>query len=211
MAEVAPLPRHRDRRAALVLARAFVDDPAWLSIGPRWRPHRLAIAVLVHYVELRLARRRGAWLLAASSGSDLVAVMVAYPRGEDPPPKWVWGPRILPWLLAGPIPGSRSARLGAAIDGLRPREPHVYCWLLAATPETRGVGAQVMRAMIERANATGRPMYLEATAPHLVLFYGMLGFQEIGVYTMRTGAPLTRMWRPPGDRARLRRRQLEAA
>lgn len=200
MYEVRPLVPRQFLAAARIFGRGFADDPAWEVMGPRGRFHRLVVCTVFHFVEIVIAWARGGWVLAANDGRELVGAMVAYPRGEAAPPAWIFVPRALPWLIAGPLPTWRSIRLAADVDKQRPREPHVYCWLLVARPGKPGAGMLLMRAMIDRSNAEGRPMYLEATAPHLAGLYGALGFDVTHTYRMPNDKPLTMMWRPVGGR-----------
>lgn len=197
MFEVREVPRRDDLAAGVLLGRAFVDDPVWRMIGPGWRAHRMVVSIAFHIGEVLMARRRGALILGGYEDGRLVGAAVAFPRGEEPLPWLYWVTRTIAFVLAGrPFPGLRALRLENQLDAAHPKEPHVHYWLVGADPETRGVGAVLTRAVAEYADELGRPSYLEATAPHLVSLYRLVGWEPTGTITMKTGDRIGLMWRP---------------
>jgi hypothetical protein len=191
-----------DRAATRVLATAFIDSPLWEATGPRSRAHR-AVALRVFFAaELRVARRRNGWILGGFDGDRLVGVMVAFPRGEEPVPLSVWPPRIIPAIVSGPVASARALRISLALEEQQPRDAHVHCWLMGAEPDTRGVGALLLRTVIDRADGLGRPVYLEAASPERAELFALFGFEPTGTHVLRTGKAMVLMWRPLGGRAR---------
>jgi len=58
-------------------------------------------------------------------------------------------------------------------------DPHYYLLTLGVAPEAqgRGAGGRLVRTMIERAKAEGKPVYLETQRPENVPIYERLGFR----------------------------------
>lgn len=194
-AEVRKLDHTLDWAAARLLTAAFLDDPVWRATGPRRLWHRRLVLVAFHFMELRLVRRRGGWVLGAFNSDYLAGVIAAYPRGEAPTPWWAWLPRAVPLLIAGPVPTVRAIQVANGLERIHPRHPHVHFWLVGADGDARGIGVLLMRTVLARAAELQRSSYLEATAPHLVTLYMLLGFEVVGSYRLRTGADVTTMWR----------------
>ena len=153
-----------------------------------------------------MGRRRRGWMLGAYEDGRFVGVTIAFPDGEAPPPFLYWITRTAAFVLGGPIPGARAGSLGTRIDKVHPKEPHVHCWLVAAEPDTRGVGVALLRAITDRADELGKRCYLEATSPDLVSLYGLLGFEESGTLSLSTGDDIVLMWREIGARGGRARR-----
>jgi hypothetical protein len=196
----------RSVAAGAFLGRIFTDDPVWHMFGPRWRPYRRLISILFHIGEVSVGKHRhGAWVIGAYQDEKLVGVMLANPAGEAKPSLWYWVSRPLAFALAGPMPTIRAVQFGDALEKLEPSEPHVHCWFVAASRDTRGVGTMLMREVIRRANELGKPCYLEATNDEVARLYALLGYERTGTYTMRDGEPIELMWREMGERSRTRR------
>jgi GNAT superfamily N-acetyltransferase len=202
MPEVRELRPEDDVAAGLLLGTGFVDDPAWRHVGPRWSAtHRKLVSTVFHLGEVLVGRRRRGWMLGCYEDGELVGVTIAFPDGEAPRPLLYWLTRGAAFFLGGPLPLARVLLLDRKIDGAHPEEPHVHCWLLAAKPETRGVGAALMRAITERADGAGRDCYLEATAPQLASLYELLGFEVADEVEMSDGDSIRLMWRSAESRA----------
>jgi ribosomal protein S18 acetylase RimI-like enzyme len=148
---------------------------------------------------LAVARRWGGPAWAAWRDQTLIGVAVCFDPGRVAPS----GRRQLyeaSFWLAGPGPYSRGLRLQAIMDEHRPREPHVYLWLLGAAPEAQrnGVGSALLAEVANHANAQGLPIYLETMNPANVPFYEGRGFQVRGQASMPRGARAWFMQHPPG-------------
>lgn len=204
----------RDRPAAIrVMVEAFVDSPLWLATGPANERHRRAALWLFFEIEMRVAKRRGAWTLAAYDGDRVAGLLVVLPDGTAPMPLSSWPVRILPGLFAGPLPCMRTLRISSTLERQQPREPFVHCWLLGVDPDTRGVGALLLQTACERAAPLGRPVYLEAASPERAEFFGAVGWEETGRFRLRNGNEMVFMIRSVESvrKAAERRRRSRAA
>jgi hypothetical protein len=185
-----------DREAAVLLARAFSNDPIWRAMGPQWRPHRFLVALLFHYGELKIARRKRAWILGAFEGGVLRGVVLAYRPEGLLSPFLSWLPKCVAFTLAGPIAGYRAATMWTKLSALHPKEPHAYGWLLAAVPPDKGVGGALLDEFFLDIDELGYPLYIEATSPKNVRLYERKGWRKIGEFELRTGECVYPMWRP---------------
>lgn len=192
--KVTPLAAGPQRRAAAsVLAAAFLDDPAWVAIGPRSR--RLRRRVLRGFFGLALMEtlRFGGPSWCSVRGGRVVGAAVTFREGERFPPPGASIFESPPFLLAGPAPALRGMRVAAVMERAHPREPHLYLWFLAAHPDAQraGVGRALMERVLEAAAVRGVPAYLETTRPENVPYYRSFGFGVAGEEALTSGA---RMW-----------------
>ena len=171
-----------------LLTGAFLDDPAWRCIGPRNRAYRRLIMRAWFPGALAVARRWGGPSWAAHRDGSLIGVAVCFDSGRFAPA----GRRQLyevAFLLAGPGPIARSQRVQEVMDLHRPREPHLYLWLLGAAPEAQrtGVGRALLAEVSSYADARGLPVYLETMNPDNVSYYLGHGFRVRGTAGMPRG------------------------
>ncbi|MFI2436705.1 GNAT family N-acetyltransferase [Streptomyces sp. NPDC018693] len=105
------------------------------------------------------------------------------------------------------ILGDRAPLFGAAVETAArhtPQEPHWYLAVIGADPaaQGQGQGAALLRSGLAKADAAGRPVYLESSKPSNVPFYEHFGFtvrEELRL--PGEGPTLWAMWREPGQRA----------
>lgn len=195
--EVVALDGELRRQVAGVLTEAFLDDPAWLALGPDRERQRRLVLRAYHGLVLREALRHGgpSWCALRDGVPDGVAVTFA--DGEAYPPPWATLFEAPAFLLAGPAPSLRGARLDATLKHSHPHEPHVYLWFLAAHPraQRQGVGRALMARVLDEAQRRERPVYLETTKPDNLPYYGSFGFRVIGEAPLPRGARVWFMWR----------------
>lgn len=196
-----------------MLADAFLDDPAWVGIGPRLRPYRRAVLRGFFGLTLGEALRHGGPSWCAVRDGRIVGAAVTFREGERfPPPRanFVESP---PFLLAGPAPALRGARVGAVMERAHPRDPHLYLWFLAAHPDAQreGVGRALMERVLEEAGRAARPVYLETTRFENVPYYGSFGFRVAAQQDLPRGARMWFMSRDSEDGGRLDVRGVRAA
>jgi ribosomal protein S18 acetylase RimI-like enzyme len=94
----------------------------------------------------------------------------------------------------------RVMRAIAALESNHPEEPHHYLAFAGVTPEWqgRGIGAALMRPVLERCDREQVPAYLEASTPRNRALYERHGFEVTEEFTLGRGSPpLWRMWRKP--------------
>jgi ribosomal protein S18 acetylase RimI-like enzyme len=177
---VRPLARGDRRAAARLLCRAFLDEPLWQIVGPAWRPHRRLALQVLYRTELGKAQRWGGPSFAAEMQGTLAGVAITFDAGRWPPPQPWSTLRDLPsLLLAGPLPALRAGQVDWAVERLRPRDPHVYLYLLGVSPafQRRGVGAALVEAVVSHALSRGLPVCLETMSPSNPGFYAKQGFE----------------------------------
>jgi ribosomal protein S18 acetylase RimI-like enzyme len=83
---------------------------------------------------------------------------------------------------------------------MHPPEPHWYLLALGTRTDRQGqgLGAQLVRPMLDRCDAQGLGAYLESSNPRNIPFYHRLGFAEVGeTWTPDDQALITGMWRSP--------------
>ena len=94
----------------------------------------------------------------------------------------------------------RALRLLFEVDGLHPKEPHWYLATLGTVPERQGqgVGAALLRPVLDLADRDGMPAYLESSKERNVPFYARFGFEVVGeLQAAADRPPMWRMWREP--------------
>lgn len=186
-------------RLAQVLVRAFWLDPfhQWLFPDEKVRPRR---QLLLFERVLAIYGRHG---LVCTTG-DLAGVAM-----WDPPRKA--GPslgelcafvfRVLP------VFGTRAVLVAqgmAPVATMQPQDPHWYLSILGTDPSRRssGVGASLLRPILERCDADGHAAYLEASCIENVPYYERFGFEVVAPLAMPRGGPVVyRMKRPASARS----------
>jgi GNAT superfamily N-acetyltransferase len=97
------------------------------------------------------------------------------------------------------------AELYERFESNHPAEPaHAYLSLLATHPGHRGkgVGQALLRENLREWDALGVATYLESTNPANDHRYVRAGYHPVGGFeAVRDGAPITTMWRSPGESA----------
>lgn len=105
--------------------------------------------------------------------------------------------RMLPDLVkALGLSLPRAWRLSAMDSDAKPRFPHWYLFVIAASPAARGqgVGGRLLDHGIERAGSEA--IYLESTGPRSQALYERKGFIPLGVIPSTSPAPEVGMWKP---------------
>lgn len=182
--------------AARLLAEAYLDGAIWTAAGrsARWRK-RLSLTMF-YLAELLISRWDNGFALGAVRGERLEGVLISYEHGERPTPWWGWALRGFSCLLAGPVKVARCVRINADLERLKPTQPHVWHAVLGRREDTPGVGYVLLRAGQARADALGRPGYLETSAgPEQVQINELLGWTTRDEYVLPTGSVVKTMWR----------------
>ena len=183
-------------RLASVLARSFYDDPpiSWVINDDSRR-----LGLLERSFALYL---RKLWLEQDESyTTDNVAGVCVW----EVPGQWKVGildqlrllpsmariyRRILPRVLSGL----------ATLESNHPSEPHYYLPFVGVDPDWqgRGLGAALMRPILDRCDEEKIPAYLEASSPRNRALYERHGFETTEEFTLGKGSPpVWRMWRVP--------------
>lgn len=181
---------------ARALAAAFLDDPQM-----RWvfRDDARRLAQLERGYPVFLAR---AWLPHGEAFTDDArsgaAVWVR-------PGEWHLGPlaqlRMLPAvarIARGDL--ARLMKVSTFLERRHPRRAHWYLPMVGVAPagQGRGLGAALMRPVLDRCDAEGVPAYLEASSARSRPLYERLGFVVTDELRYAAdGPPLWAMWREP--------------
>jgi len=198
MATCTPVSVRAARRAdfgalALVLARAFYDDPVTSWFYPNARSRR-RLARRFFAIRLRqLAPQQLIYTTAQRSGAAL------WTR----PGRWREDTRqslmLLPMLPALMPRIARTTRAAREIERHHPLAPHYYLSVLGTDPDQQGegVGSALLAPVLERCDTGGVPAFLESSKESNVGFYAQHGFVVADRIELPDGPPLWLMWRRP--------------
>ena len=179
------------------LARAFADDPVigWLFPDAATRAVRTERLFRIY---LRDTMRVG----EVYTTPELNAASM-----WKPPGRW----KLENAALARQLPALIQA-FGRRIPALlefekkvetpHPQEPHWYLAVIGTDPvaQGNGIGAALMREVLDRCDRDGEAAYLESSKPDNVPYYERFGFTVTGEVTLGKGgdgATLWFMWRDP--------------
>lgn len=180
-----------------VLTRAFVDDPAWVSLGHPSKPRRERVMRLTFAGEVRRARRWASHSRAALADDDsALGVAIAYPSAVGRKAHWS-SVFELAALMGGPGAFIRGCQLNAAAERFHPTSPHVHLALLAVDPphQRAGIGSALVEGVL--CASAGSSVYLEVTRADNVPFYEAFGFELLGEAALPRGERLWALGRGP--------------
>jgi ribosomal protein S18 acetylase RimI-like enzyme len=197
--QVRPATRDEARLLGQVLADAFSDDPifAWLiPLELRDRDHRLR-TLFTSMSRSYLRQGKPCYVTGDGSAAALWAA----------PGKWVF-PASEMALETPPMFGVfrlkllRALRTQLQIERLHANQQpdHWYLGYLGTRRERQGqgLGGQLLRAVLDGADATGTPAYLESSNPRNLSLYERHGFRVVGeLRALGRGPTIWRMWREP--------------
>jgi GNAT superfamily N-acetyltransferase len=196
--EVSALAPAKHAAGAELLADAFVDYPAWTSIGPRKRGRRWTMLRRFYSGAIARATRWGGPVSCARAHDEPVAVAIAYGPGSWPPPvrsflREAWGV-----TFAGPGPAVRGLTSSSAIDAAHPPEPHIFVHTLGVDPkhQRKGAGGALLEPLIGEAERLHVPVHLTTSAPENLPYYRRFGFEVVSEATLPRDVPLWSMIRP---------------
>jgi len=187
--------RDETGRMAAALGEAFYGDPATAWVVP---DDALRRELLERAFKLFLDR---IWIEQDECYTTEQGVGAAV---WELPGQWKLGVgaqlRLLPRLAL--TYRRHTPRLVQAINALEsnhPPEEHYYLAFVGVMPEWqgRGLGAAVLKPVLDRCDSERMPAYLEASAPRNRGLYERLGFEVTEEFRLGKGSPpLWRMWRP---------------
>lgn len=183
-------------RMAAALADAFEDDPAWAWV---LRDDASRRDVLERFFALSLER---VWLEQDECYTTAGGVGAAV---WELPDRWKLGVgaqlRLGPRLIA--IAGRNMPRMLRglyALESGHPPDPHYYLPYVGVSArwQGRGIGAALLKPVLDRCDAERMPAYLEASSPRNRALYERHGFAVTEEFRLGKGSPpLWRMWRDP--------------
>jgi GNAT superfamily N-acetyltransferase len=187
--------RDETGRMAAALGEAFYDDPAaiWVVPDDALRRDLLERAFRLFFDRI--------WIEQDECYTTSNAVGAAV---WELPGQWKLGLlpqlRLLPrlaWIYRRHMP--RLGQTISALESNHPSEPHHYLAFVGVMPEWqgRGMGAALLKPVLDRCDREQMPAYLEASAPRNRGLYERLGFEVTEEFRLGKGSPpLWRMWRP---------------
>jgi len=177
------------------LADAFQTDPllSWLVPDEETRTATNRAAFVLFLDEIGV--HDDVW--TTSDGTTGAALWV--PPGR-PPVDEERAEQFITAMLA--IPGAEPDRTGATfalLEEHHPTPPHEYLWFMGVIPaeQGHGIGSALIAPVLERADRTGTPCYLEATSPRNRALWERHGFRAAAPVSVAGGPPLWPMWRTP--------------
>ena len=185
--------------AAMILARAFIDDPAlaFLFRDVADRPRRLArFFALITSIDMTPEL----WTLAADDTGAESAAALWRPPGLWKTPTAAMLVHALPLLQVFGLSLPRALAMQGQIEAHHPAAPHWYLQFVGCVSERhgRGLGGAVIRARLAQCDADGMAAALETATPANIGIYESLGFAVTGTYQIKGGGPkFWSMWREP--------------
>ncbi|WP_405936616.1 GNAT family N-acetyltransferase [Streptomyces sp. NBC_00726] len=174
-----------------VLGSAYAEDPVWSWLMPRDRDRRLRLLFTAHLAQQVPAGR--VW----TDRDRTVAAVWAEPGAWKLPARYLL--RNAGTLLrAGRAQLPRTAGRLLALEHRHPARPaHWYVEYIGTHADARGTGrgSVVLGGLLERADADGRPVFLESSNSRNLTFYRRHGFEVREEMTFRSGPPMWSMWR----------------
>ncbi|SDX67720.1 Acetyltransferase (GNAT) domain-containing protein [Geodermatophilus africanus] len=181
---------------AAVLARAFADDPVVSYLFPsdaRRREQRLS-----RFFDLELPRSEalgGSWMSADGAGAA-----IWFPPGTWRPSTWATLRQTPAALRVFGRNIGRASRAQSVMQEHHPARPHWYLYYLGTEPEKQGIGigAAVLRPVLDLCDSHRLPAYLEASSPRNSALYRRHGFEELDPLVLpEKGPTMYPMWREP--------------
>ncbi|OKJ76430.1 GNAT family N-acetyltransferase [Streptomyces sp. CB02460] len=174
-----------------VLASAYAEDPVWSWLMPRDRDRRLRLLFTAHLAQQVPAGR--VW----TDRDRTVAAVWAEPGAWKLPVTYLL--RNAGTLLrASRTQLPRTAGRLLVLEHRHPARPaHWYVEYIGTRADARGTGrgSVVLGGLLERADADGRPVFLESSNSRNLTFYRRHGFEVREEMTFRSGPPMWSMWR----------------
>jgi GNAT superfamily N-acetyltransferase len=198
-ATLEPLSPAHHGAAARVLADAFIDDPGWVSVGPRRRKPRWRYIHRTCLGAIRIGQRWCGPSWCITEGGEPVAVLTGCGPGIWPPPELRSLAMLAPGpLLAGPAVLVRSLRAQRVFEKRHPAYDHFLVWMFGVAParQRSGLGRRLMSLALSRADADRVPAYLWTSNPDNLPYYRSHGYEVIGESGIPGGARSWYLERP---------------
>ncbi|MFC7467912.1 GNAT family N-acetyltransferase [Actinomadura keratinilytica] len=174
-----------------VLASAYRDDPVWAWLMPRDREWRLRLLFRGH-----LAQQIPYGRVWTDDGWRVVCVWAEPGAWKLPTAYLLRNAGTLVRAGGGSCLGSgRGCSLWSG--GIRRCWAHWYVEFLGTRAEAQGagLGGVVLGGLLERADAEGRPVFLESSNERNLGFYQRQGFVTERRLTFGSGPEMWAMWR----------------
>jgi len=185
-------------RVGAALADAFSDDPVigWLIPFDVERRSDRLLTFFSSMARSYLRRDKHVYL----AGDGVGAAMWAAPGSWALPPAEILR-ESLPALHAFGRNLPRALRTQLEVESEHPRSPkHWYLGYLGVRGDAQGqgIGALMLREVLDQADASGTPAYLESSNEKNLTLYERHGFVVTKSYAaLGRGPTIWRMWRDP--------------
>ena len=183
-------------RVATVLAAAFADDPVVAYLVPPGVRRREERLTRLFALELpRSERLGGSWM-----STDATGAAIWYPPGTWRPSTWEMLRQTPAALRVFGRGIGLASRAQSVMQEHHPPRPHWYLYYLGTEPDKQGIGigAAVMRPVLDLCDSHRLPAYLEASSPRNRALYQRHGFDELERLVLPSNGPtLYPMWREP--------------
>ena len=173
------LPLARVREAVALLTRAFMPDPIFSYYFPE--ANRRAEVFRAFFNDVVRAHIRFGHVYAAMMDEKIVAAAVWRPPDAGQSTARDLRRQTLTENRVRAIDPKAAVALFEGFAGLEsghPSEPHWYLFFTGVEPEMQGsgIGSRLLAPILENADRSRAPCYLETPFPRTHDFYGRLGF-----------------------------------
>ena len=180
------------------LGAAFIEDPVFEWLIPPDAPNRDKRLVTFFTSMARSYLRRDKYVYCAGEGDG--GALWSAPGSWALPMSEIMR-ESMPAMRAFGANLPRALRSQLFIESKHPKEPaHWYLGYLGVAPtqQGRGLGAAMLRSVLDEADKTGTPAYLESSNERNLSLYERHGFEVVeAVKLLGTGPTVWRMWREP--------------
>lgn len=185
-------------RVVDVLGRAFDDDPVMNFIAKQDARRSERIRHMMRMALTKMTYPHGEETFV---GSEFEGAALWNPPGRIPH-GLLFNLQLMPEFVrvAGLSGLARAGNAMQAVEKLHPKEPHYYLLAVGVDParQGQGVGTQLIRHVLDRADREHMPAYLESSKAVNVPLYERLGFKVTRELTLPGGGPQAwAMWRDP--------------
>lgn len=183
--------------AALVIARAFVDNPGMVAVlDSDDAARRLALLSRLFPVFVAAYRKHGAAFIARDDSGAITGVALTLPPGRYPQSVAMQVQLTLGVIARMPL--GVALRLGIADALMRKHHmtgAHHYLFMLGVDPDHqgRGYGSVLLRELSRRADDAHVPCYLETDKPSSMKLYERHGYRITHERTFRRLSDL-KLW-----------------
>ena len=204
-ANVLSLEKSHYKEASEVLARAFFNDPAVVTIlnrFPTQEDERIKRLNNAFFASIEISRKKGTWFPYVELDDRIAGAAIVHPPGVYPLP-------IMSQvgILSKTILRTRSLhgmrRWMTWINSIEkehpdPKDtPHYYLEFIGvdAAHQGKGLGSSILGAVTQRADQEQTGVFLETANPQNLAQYDRFGFETISERDI-LGAHAWFMWRP---------------
>ena len=181
------------RQLGDITAESFADDPVNKWIFGNSRAIKSAFTVLARDIYTK----RGQCYLAGDGGAAMWCTS-DMDRSLSTLPLLSLAAGVMRWGAKGAV--KRAITAGEVMDANHPHEPHMYLFTIGTRKAARGqgLGKKLIRPVLDAADRTALPCYLENSNPANTGFYMSHGFERLKLFELGPGSPpMEAMWREP--------------